>query len=389
MMILGWTLLLFPPFLFLLAYAAYPLILALMARLRRRPAIPTSDPAEWPELTVVLPVFNEERALPGALDALLQSEYPEERLHILVVSDASSDRTDAVVKDYPPRRVQLIRLSERRGKTAAESAALPSCRGSLVVTTDATTRILPRSLKVLVRAFQDPAIGLASGRDLSVAHGVDSGSTQSESGYVGYEMWVRSLETRCGSIIGASGCFYAIRRELFDPRFPPGLSRDFGSALLTAEQGYRAVSVNDATCLVPRSSSLRGEYRRKIRTMARGLGTLWYKRRLLAFRPDPWFSVALIGHKLLRWLGFLVAPLSLIGLALLASEYRIARWLFGLASLGILLGLVALLWSSDRKLARPWALLGFTVGSFLAGFVAWLQVFRGVQSPVWEPTRRH
>lgn len=387
MILLGWILLLVPPVLLLLAYAGYPALLAIGARIRRRPPLPSQDPAEWPEVTVVVPVFNEERSLPGALDALLQCDYPVGKRHVLVVSDASTDGTDAIVSGYADRGVRLVRMPERKGKTAAESAAAPFFRGSLVITTDATTRIQPRSLKALVRVFQDPAIGLASGRDVSIAGG-DPASTGSESGYVGYEMWVRSLETASGSIVGASGCFFAIRPELFDPAFPESLSRDFASTLLTVERGYRAVSVSAATCLVPRSSSLGGEYRRKVRTMARGLGTLWYKKGLMAFRRDPWFSVALIGHKLIRWLVFLLAPLSLFGLALLATRYPAAQVILGLTVVGILLGLLAFRWPAGR-IPRPLAVLGFAVSSFVAGFMAWLKVFRGEQNPVWEPTRRH
>src|SRR5690606_39198192 len=104
---------------------------------------------------------------------------------------------------------------------------------------------------------------------------------QGESGYVGYEMRVRALETRLGSIVGASGSFFAMRREIHEPDFPEQLSRDFASALMAVERGFRAVSVEEAICLVPRTRSLRTEFRRKARTMARGLETLWYKRHLM------------------------------------------------------------------------------------------------------------
>jgi hypothetical protein len=89
----------------------------------------------------------------------------------------------------------------------------------LLVNTDATIRILPDSVKHLVRQFQDPTIGVASGRDVSVGN-VRTEENAGEAGYVGYEMWVRGLETRIGSIVGASGCFYAIRGNLQDHLFP-------------------------------------------------------------------------------------------------------------------------------------------------------------------------
>ncbi len=228
---LGVAFLLLPVTLLLHAYLAYPAIMWVVGRSRGL-ALPVQEPADWPEVTITLPVYNEERSVGATIESLLALDYPPAKRHIVVVSDASSDRTDELVRRYADRGVRLVRLPERGGKTAAENAALAHVRGAIIVNTDATIRILPRSLKALLRVFQDERIGLASGRDVSVGDIRNEGN-QAESGYVGYEMWLRSAETRAGSIVGASGCFYAIRRELFDGQFPPALSRDFAAALIT------------------------------------------------------------------------------------------------------------------------------------------------------------
>src|SRR5207248_1094853 len=106
-------------------------------------------------------------------------------------------------------------------------------------------------------------------RDVSVGEGED-GRT-GEGSYVGYEMWIRDLETRLGGIVGASGCLYAMRTELHRRKIRDDLSRDFASAMTAREAGYRAVSVPDAICYVPRTPSLHQEYRRKVRTIDRGI----------------------------------------------------------------------------------------------------------------------
>jgi hypothetical protein len=254
------------------------------------------------------------------------------------------------------------------------------------VNTDATVRIRPRSLKALLRVFQDPAIGLASGRDVSVGS-VEDEANRGEAGYVGFEMWLRSLETRAGSIVGASGCFFAVRRELFDTLFPVALSRDFASALVAVENGFRAVSVDDAVCLVPRTRSLRAEFRRKVRTMTRGLETLWFKRRA-ALGQGMLFAFEVVSHKLVRWLVFLALPLVPLGFLLLSDNYRWARWGLGLVLAGSLLGAGAYLWPERRRPPGPIALAGFIVGSVVAGFLAWIKALRGELNPIWEPTRR-
>jgi cellulose synthase/poly-beta-1,6-N-acetylglucosamine synthase-like glycosyltransferase len=379
-------LVLLPGLLFVYAYVAYPILLKLIGL--TRPALPApGDPAEWPTITVVVPAYNEEQAIRRTIESVLALEYPAHRRQILVLSDASTDGTDEVVRSYANRGVELLRLPTRSGKTAAENLALPRVRGEIVVNTDATIRILPESLKPLIRVFQDPNVGVASGRDISVGD-ITVEATGGESGYVGYEMWVRALETRVGSIVGASGCFYAIRRHLHLIEVPPALSRDFASALTAREHGLRAVSVEAALCLVPRTASLIREFRRKIRTMARGLATLWYKRGLLDPLRHGAFAWMLWSHKLIRWLVFLAAPLALAGLVGLSLQFVAARGLLLLAILGLGVGSVAMRAPEGRKLPKPVALCGFVLASHLAGAIAWKRFFRRELDAVWEPTRR-
>src|SRR5688572_2261108 len=253
------------------AYVCYPLILWIVAGVRSERRSEWR-PAEWPTVTITVPVFNGVSSIGGTLESLLDLDYPRDRLQILVISDASTDGTDDVVRSFADRGVELLRLPERRGKTIAENAALEASRGAIMVNVDAAILVPRESLKKLISVFGDPGIGVASGNDVSVGS-TESAGTLGESGYVGYEMWVRDLETRAGSIVGASGCFYASRREVHGLPLPAGLSWDFAAALVARKQGYRAVSVSGATCIVPRSAQIRTELKRKMRTMARGLRT--------------------------------------------------------------------------------------------------------------------
>ena len=383
---LGLVLVLLPIGLMGYAYIGYPLLLRLVGN-RRPPAAPLEDPHPWPLISIVVPAYNEERAIRRTIESLLALDYPADRRQILVVSDASTDGTDDVVRSYAEKGVELLRLPERGGKTAAENAALAHLTGRIVVNTDATIRILPPSLKPLIRVFQDPTVGVASGRDVSVGN-ITAEANEGESGYVGYEMNVRSLETRVGSIVGASGCFYAIRLEIHERLVPAALSRDFASALTAREQGLRAVSVDEAICLVPRTPSLRREYRRKIRTMARGLETLWFKRYLLnPFRYGS-FAWMLWSHKLVRWLVFLTAPLVPVGLVVLSFTSLVAFLLLIPVAVGIALGTIALLAPEGTRLPRLVSTCGFLLASHVAGFVAWTKALRGELNPIWEPTRR-
>lgn len=375
-----------PICLFGYAYALYPALLWLLTRpLKRRDA---GELDEWPTVTLTVPVYNEAANIKRKLDELLSLDYPKEKLQILVISDASTDATDRIVASYAAAGIELIRLDNRRGKTAAENAAGPVARGSIIVNSDATVRVASGALKALIRAFADPSVGVASGRDVSVGI-TEQESNRSESQYVGYEMWLRALETRVGSIVGASGCFYGIRTRIYDSRFPEELSRDFASALMARAHGLRAVSVDDAICFVPRTGTLQTEFRRKVRTMARGLETLWQWRHMMNPVRYGTFALMLVSHKLCRWLVYLLIPFAFAALAMVAPSSWAAAILFGVANVGVMVS--ALAWSRARRASqvnRIVALFGFALASTTAGILAWLKVLRRERNAIWEPTRR-
>lgn len=367
-------------------YFGYPAILWVLATLRRRPRA-HGDPAPWPLISVCVPAYNEENSIAATLDRILEADYPADRRQILVVSDASTDRTDEIVRGYVSRGVELTRLEQRGGKTAAENAARPLLRGAIIVNTDASVRIARDGLKPLVRWFSDPAVGVASGRDISVTR-MENNPNLGESSYVGYEMWVRDLETSIDSIVGASGCFYAIRRDLHMSLVPEALSRDFAAALIAREHGLRAVSVHDAVCYVPRIASIRREYRRKVRTMTRGIETLWYKRHLLNPFRHGLFAWMLVSHKVLRWLAPWPILLGILGLALLAGTYDWAAALLGAGAAVFTLAAVGWWWPEGRTVPRAVAVPAFFVSGMTAAFLAWIKAMSGELNPIWEPTRR-
>jgi cellulose synthase/poly-beta-1,6-N-acetylglucosamine synthase-like glycosyltransferase len=367
------------------AYAGYPAVLWLASRFKASPAA-RPDPTSWPLISITVPAYNEAARIRSTIESLLEIDYPADRRQILIVSDSSTDDTDRIVAEYADRGVELFRVSQRGGKTAAENAAAASLRGEIIVNTDASIRIQPHSVKALIRAFQDPTIGVASGRDISV--GAESEGNRGESGYVGYEMWVRDLETRLGGIVGASGCCYAARAQIQRTVLRDDLARDFASALIARRLGLRAVSVSEATAVVPRTPSLRAETKRKARTMAQGLETLRYGASLMnPFRHGA-FAIALASHKLARWLVYLGVPFAVIGVAWLALTSRAALALLLAMVLGIAMGIAAMRWPAGRRVPLPFALAGFALASTLGGLRAWLLAMRRQRLPMWEPTRR-
>jgi len=377
----------------LYAYVGYPAILKLLSLFGRSlppgpaPPVSVNRPTAWPFVSITIPVHNEAAVIAGTLERILELEYPVGRRQILVVSDASTDGTDEIVARFAARDVELLRMPQRCGKTAAENAARSHLRGEIIVNTDASIGIHPRAVMRLVAAFADPSVGVASGRDVSVAH-VDESRNPGERAYVGYEMWVRALETRVCGIVGASGCLYAIRRDLHMQFMPESLSRDFGAALVARGHGYRAVSVPEATCYVPRSATLSREYRRKVRTMARGLRTLWYKRALLDPVRYGLFAWMLCSHKLCRWLVPWLALPTVGALVWLAPRHWWAGAALALGGIAVLAAGLGWAWPEAKPLPRVIALPAYAVSGNAAALQAWVTALLGWGTAVWEPTRR-
>ena len=386
-MLFAWVLVGFAILTVAYAYAIYPLLLLVVSRVARSRRQQTEAGWDWPSISITIPVYNEARQIDDLMQSVLKLDYPRDRMQILVVSDASDDGTDERVAAYADQGVELLRMPQRGGKTAAENAARTLLTGDIIVNTDASVRIDSRALKPLLSQFRDPTVGLASGRDVSVTR-VQGELNVGESGYVGYEMWVRRLETQASWIVGASGCFYAIRKELHQEVVPAALSRDFAAALVTHEHGYRAVSVDDALCYVPRVPGLKREYRRKVRTFTRGMETLYFKRRLLNPLSSPLFAWMLFSHKVCRWMAPWAAACGFVGLLALSVTQPLALVAVAAVSAILVLALIGWNWQEGRPIPRLFSIPAFVVAGNLAVMHATISAMRGELNAVWEPSRR-
>jgi cellulose synthase/poly-beta-1,6-N-acetylglucosamine synthase-like glycosyltransferase len=386
---LGWLFVAFPVVLTAYTYVVYPVALwAIAQRHRKTGAGPMGDsPTAMPLVSIVVPAYNEEAQIRGAIEALVSQDYPADRRQILILSDASTDRTDEIVGEYASRGVELLRMPVRGGKTAAENASVTVLRGEIIINSDASVRLHPAAVRRMIESMADPLVGVASTRDVSVAPGAERANA-AEGGYVGYEMMIRSLETRTGGIVGASGSGYAIRAQLHRIPVRADLSRDFSAALTARTHGFSAVSVDDALCFVPRTSSLRSEYRRKVRTVARGADTLIHQRHLLDAIRYGSFSWKLVSHKICRWLVPASGIPGVLGLVLLARSERWALVALALCAAAGIVAAIGAFWPARRPMPRAVSLLTFAISANVAVVHALMRVAYGHEDHLWEPTRR-
>jgi len=356
------------------AYAGYPIVLWSLARLSPRPIRPGDA---TPPLSVVIAVHDAEGDLPAKLENTLAADYPGD-LEVIVASDHSTDRTEAITRSWGDPRVRLVCNTGERGKESAQAAAIPLARGEIVVFTDVSAQLAPDALRSIVRPFADPGVGCVSSEDEVESDG-------GEGAYVRYEMALRRLENVCGGLIGLSGSFFAVRREICDP-WPTHLASDFRTALEASRRGLRAVSEPGARATFRAVEDAAAEWPRKVRTVRRGIAVLSAYRDLLDPRHGR-VAFSLWGHKLMRF----TSPLALIVLLLAsvaaARESVLAAWLASAQLAFYAVGGVALVSSRVQGLLLP-RLAAFFMLVNASMVVAWAYHLTGRRSVKWQPTRR-
>lgn len=352
-------------------YAGYPVLLALLARLR--PEI-GPYPSATPSVTLLIAAYNEERAIEEKLENSLALDYPQDRLQILVAADGSDDHTADIVRGYADRGVELSFIPTRHGKTAAIDRAMARVRGDILVFSDANNAYGPESLRELVRPFADPRVGATTGAKVIVEGGGALGD--SEGLYWKYESFIKEQEARLGCCTGVSGEVFAVRRELFEP-VPHGFiaADDFYLAMRLIRRGYRIAYAPRARSTERVSASPADERERRARIVAQRWAVISHAHRFLPFNR-PVVAWQVLSHKFLRPL----VPLAMIG-ALACNLLAVLGWGAGQTPLGL-----AAPWGSIMLAAQA-AFYGLALAGARAararGLARWLYVPAFLVSSNW------
>ncbi len=290
------------------AYAGYPILLFLVSRFFKKPV---RRQAGEPTVSIILSAFNEENSIEWKLLNLIELNYPPEKLEILVGSDGASDQTDEIISRFRSSRLRFYRFVKNLGKPHVLNALAAEATGSVLVFTDARQELDPQAIRALVANFEDPVVGCVSGELYFQSRKLgENGSVSQGMGlYWAYEKWLRRRESEIGSMLGATGAIYAIRKNLF-PELPEEiLVDDMYVPLSIVEKKYRAVFESGAKAYDRVSEYAHEEFRRKVRTLAGNYQIFSHFFGLF----QPWKSPIawqLFSHKFLR----LTVPFFLAGL---------------------------------------------------------------------------
>jgi cellulose synthase/poly-beta-1,6-N-acetylglucosamine synthase-like glycosyltransferase len=259
-------------------------------------------------------------------------------------------------------------------------------RGEVLLFSDATTLYRRDVLRAMVPNFADASVGCVAGKLIYV----DPASTSVGSGaksYWGYETFLKTHESRACSLIGASGCLYAVRRAAYVPLYNEACS-DFIIATKMVEQNLRAVYEPLAVCTEETNRRADKEFRMRVRVITQTYTDLWRHRAMLNPLGAGLYAVQLLSHKVMRYL----VPVFL-AVVLAASAVAAARsWFYALAFAAQVsfYALAALGWLAERagvRVPRALSLPQYFALANLAAVVAAYKFLRGERYARWEPIR--
>jgi cellulose synthase/poly-beta-1,6-N-acetylglucosamine synthase-like glycosyltransferase len=311
-------------------YLGYPLLVWGLARLFGREA---RSGEVAPSVSLLIPAYNEQAHIEAKLQNSLGLDYPKERLEIVVASDGSTDRTNAIVERYRARGVQLVAMSRNLGKASMLTRTVPLLKGEVVVFSDASSELEPDAIRRIVRRFADPRVGCVSG--LYRLKGTADLRGEGEGLYWRYETFIKRQESRLHSILGAHGAFYAIRKSLFARVGESEINDDYLIPMRIVAQGYRAVYEPSARCWEREFASVEGEFARRRRIAAGNCQQIVQLRHMLS-PAYGWVAFCFFSHKVLRTL----APLVMLA-ALCTSFWLPWPWIAAAVGIQALLYLSA------------------------------------------------
>ncbi len=372
------------------SYILYPLILRLMARNKEDNKDIYTPGSDLPEVSILMSVYNEELVMKKKLFGIINTNYPSNRLEIIIGSDNSTDLTNNIITDFQaqyPGLIKFIPSPLRQGKPNTINQLVDMAKGEVLIITDANVMFDHETIYELVKHFKNEQIGIVD------SHMINSGINKSgisiqENAYISREVMMKRRESLIwGTMMGPFGGCYAIRKELFCYIPKNFLVDDFFINMKVLEQGKKSINNLNAKVYEDVSNNLSDEFRRKVRIATGNFQNLAeFAHILLPFTSGVSFSF--LSHKVLRWYG----PFFLI-LALISNLYLIHNkfyfLLFSLYSITFVVPFIDFLFKKIGVNIIPLRFITHFYSMNIALLIGFVKYIKGVKSNVWQPTKRY
>ena len=375
------------------SYLFYPLLLEFLARKKQPNQLVYSKLDKLPEVSILMALYNEEAVIAAKIESILSNNYPLEKIKILLGSDASTDQTNSIIRTFQkknPNIIQFFPSQIRRGKPLIINELKEKTSSEILILSDANVLFERDTIFELIKHFKNSEIALV---DSVIAHtGVEkSGISVSEKLYQNREIHLKHCEGKLwGSMMGAFGACFAMRRSAFVPVPPNFLVDDFFISMKVLETGKKSINCLKARVLEDISNNPTDEYKRKRRIATGSFQNLNYFSYLFFSRKTPLpLLFTFFSHKILRWFTpFFILLILFNGLILsyLNHFFLIPYTIFLLSVVAAIFDFflrkiqihIILLRHLSHFYSSNWALL---VGFFI--------FLKGVKSNIWQPTARH
>jgi poly-beta-1,6-N-acetyl-D-glucosamine synthase len=365
-------------------YLGYGLVISVLAAVRPRPH---RQAAIRPRVSLIIAAYNEDAVIRDKILNSLGQTYPSDLLEIIVASDGSTDSTPAIVREYADRGVVSLHTPARDGKAAAVQRAVEHARGEILVFSDANSMYTPDAIEQLVRSFADPEVGCVAGEKQIRSHG-GAGAAREAGLYWRYESYLKRMDSRVNSVVGAAGEIFAVRRSLFRPAEPDSIIEDFIISMRLAEAGHRVVYEPAAVSVEEPPASVSDEFERRARISAGGFQSM-VRLRALLMSPRRLLVFQYVSHRMLRWgvVPFVLPMLALTNVLLARQPlYRLL-----LAAQLSVLGMAGAGWIAEVR-GRPASRLVRVPFYFymlnVAALVGFGRYVSGRQAVTWRRTDR-
>jgi len=301
-------------FLVFYTYIGYGMLLWVLVQIKRfvrGKAAQRDLPADdvLPHVTFMICAYNEQDIVDMKMENTLQLDYPHDKLHIMWVTDGSTDQTNERLAQYP--EVEVVFTPERKGKTAALNHGIGQVHSEITVMTDANTIVNPEAIREIVRCFQDPRVACVAGEKRVMARNDGQSAAEGEGLYWKYESALKRMDSELYSAMGAAGELNAIRTKFYQPMPETALLDDFVMSMRMVDQGYKIAYTSDAYAMEYGSADLTEESKRKRRIAAGGLQSIWWLRQMMNPFRRPIVAFQFVSHRVLRWS---ITPIALIAL---------------------------------------------------------------------------
>lgn len=365
------------------AFVGYPFVLRMVSIFHRKPI--HKDNNHVPPVTLIISAYNEEKVIEKKIRNSLDLDYPESKLEIMVVSDASSDSTDKIVMSYIDQGVKHLRIEGRVGKTSCLNKAIPVSRGEIIVFSDANSLYPRETIRNIVQNFADNAVGCVTGYTRYISDEADTviGSL----GLYSYlEMITKELESTIGSCVGADGAIFAIRKSLYRPLRETDIN-DLVIPLTIVAQGYRVVIERDAFCFEETAKDPKGEFNRQVRITNRTIRAIFTNAFFFNIRQYGLFAFELFSHKIMKFLVPLFLLTALGSNFLLMKRHSIYKLLMCVQGFLYTVSILNLSKISIPLIKKISFICRTFVVVNLAIIKGWISYFRGENITVWRSTR--